>query len=79
MTVRLPADQTATNSTFVSELADDKRGLYLSVLQEMDRQLGKLFDFIRNDESLRKNTVVLVCSDEGACCLASIDPAGPWR
>jgi len=61
----------------VDKWADGKRGLYLSVLQEMDRQLGKLFDLIRGDESLRDNTLVLVCSDndpeQGA------GSAGPFR
>ena len=33
----------------VDKWADGKRGLYLSVLQEMDRQLGKLFALIRSD------------------------------
>ncbi|MCA9179389.1 MAG: sulfatase-like hydrolase/transferase [Planctomycetales bacterium] len=49
----------------VDKWADGKRGLYLSVLEEMDRQLGKLFDFIRSDESLSRNTLVLICSDNG--------------
>lgn len=42
-----------------------KRDLYLSVLEEMDRQLGKLFDRIRSDKRLRDNTLVLFCSDNG--------------
>ena len=42
-----------------------KRRKYLSVLETMDRQLGVLFDHIRNDEELRKNTLVLICSDNG--------------
>ena len=45
--------------------ANGKRGLYLSVLQEMDRQLGKLFDHIRDNPALRDNTLILVCSDNG--------------
>lgn len=45
--------------------ADDKRGLYLAVLEEMDRQFGKLFDHIREDAALRDNTLILVCSDNG--------------
>ncbi len=61
----------------VDKWADGKRGLYLSVLQEMDRQLGKLFDLIRNDESLRNNTLVLVCSDNGPEHGAG--SAGPFR
>lgn len=49
----------------VENWGDGNRALYLSVLQEMDRQLGKLFDRIRSDPSLRDNTLILVCSDNG--------------
>ena len=49
----------------VDQWADSKRGLYLSVLVEMDRQLGKLFDHIRATPELRDNTLILVCSDNG--------------
>ena len=49
----------------VDKWAEDKRSLYNSVLQEMDRQLGKLFDHIRNQPALRDNTLILVCSDNG--------------
>jgi uncharacterized sulfatase len=42
-----------------------RRRLYLSVLEEMDRQFGKLFDHIRNTPELRDNTLILVCSDNG--------------
>ena len=42
-----------------------KRGLYLAVLEAMDQQFGKLFDYIQNDEKLRDNTLILVCSDNG--------------
>ncbi|NLF71696.1 MAG: sulfatase-like hydrolase/transferase [Candidatus Anammoximicrobium sp.] len=42
-----------------------KRRLYLSVLEEMDRQFGRLFDHIRNTPALRDNTLILVCSDNG--------------
>ena len=41
-----------------------KRRLYLSVLEAMDQQLGKLFDRIRNDEQLNRNTMILVCSGQ---------------
>ena len=61
----------------VDQWADGKRGLYLSVLQEMDRQFGKLFDRIRNDDALRRNTLVLVCSDNGPELGAG--SAGPFR
>ena len=42
-----------------------KRQLFLSVLEEMDRQLGKLFDHIHNDPTLANNTIILACSDNG--------------
>lgn len=42
-----------------------KRTLYHAVLEEMDRELGRLFDHIRNSPKLRDNTVVLVMSDNG--------------
>ena len=61
----------------VDQWADGKRGLYHSVLQEMDRQLGKLFDLIRNDPALAKNTIVLVCSDNGP--EQGAGSAGPFR
>ncbi len=61
----------------VDKWADGKRGLYHSVLQEMDRQFGKLFDLIRGDESLRDNTLVLICSDNGPEMGAG--SAGPFR
>lgn len=61
----------------VDEWADGKRGLYLSVLEEMDRQLGKLFDRIQNDEDLRNNTLVLICSDNGP--EQGAGSAGPFR
>jgi uncharacterized sulfatase len=49
----------------VDKWADGKRGLYLAVLEEMDRQLGKLFDHVRDTPELRDNTLILVCSDNG--------------
>lgn len=42
-----------------------RRRLYLSVLEEMDRQLGRLFDHLRTTPALRDNTVLLICSDNG--------------
>lgn len=45
---------------------DDKpQTLYDSVLAAMDQQLAPLIDRIRNDESLRGNTLILVASDNG--------------
>ena len=54
-----------------------KRRLYLSVLEEMDRQLGSIFDHIRNSPQLRDNTLILVCSDNGPELGAGT--AGPFR
>jgi uncharacterized sulfatase len=61
----------------VDKWADGKRGLYHSVLQEMDSQLGKLFDLIRSNATLRDNTLVLVCSDNGP--ERGAGSAGPFR
>ena len=61
----------------VAKWGNNKRELYLSVLEAMDEQLGKLFDYIRDDESLRDNTLLLVCSDNGPEMGAGV--AGPFR
>jgi arylsulfatase A-like enzyme len=42
-----------------------KRALYHGVLETMDEQLGVLFHHIRESETLRTNTFILVCSDNG--------------
>lgn len=42
-----------------------KRGLYLAVLEAMDRQFGELFDYIKSNDQLRENTLILICSDNG--------------
>ena len=42
-----------------------KRTLYHGVLDTMDEQLGVLFDLIRDNENLRDNTLILLCSDNG--------------
>jgi uncharacterized sulfatase len=57
--------------------AEGKRGMYLAVLQEMDRQLGALFDAIRARPELRANTLILVCSDNGP--EQGAGSAGPFR
>ena len=54
-----------------------KRRLYLSVLEAMDEQLGKLFDFVRDDPVLSGNTLILACSDNGAEKGAGV--SGPFR
>jgi len=42
-----------------------QRGRYLAVLDAMDEQLGPLFSMVRSDSSLRENTLIIVCSDNG--------------
>ncbi|WP_231691239.1 sulfatase family protein [Aureliella helgolandensis] len=54
-----------------------KRRLYLSVLESMDQQFGRLFDRIRSDAKLRDNTLILICSDNGPAPGAG--EAGPFR
>jgi uncharacterized sulfatase len=61
----------------VKKWAEGKRGLYLSVLEEMDRQFGKLFDHLRSSPDLRGNTLLLICSDNGP--EPGAGSAGPFR
>lgn len=61
----------------VDKWANRKRGMYLSVLKEMDRQLGRLFDHIRNTPEISHNTMILVCSDNGP--EPGAGSAGPFR
>lgn len=61
----------------VEKWAEGKRGMYLAVLEEMDRQFGKLFDHIRDTPELRDNTLVLICSDNGP--EPGAGSAGPFR
>lgn len=49
----------------LSKWRNGKRALYRSVLDAMDEQLGVLFDYIRASETLRQNTIILLCSDNG--------------
>lgn len=44
---------------------DGKRALYLAVLEAMDKQFGKLFDYVNSSEELRENTLIVFCSDNG--------------
>ncbi len=61
----------------VDKWADGKRGLYRAVLMEADRQLGRLFDHIRNTPAMRDNTIILVFSDNGP--EPGAGSAGPFR
>ena len=49
----------------VERWADSKRGLYESVLDHMDEQLAPLFQRIRSDRQLSRNTLIVFCSDNG--------------
>lgn len=55
----------------------EKRTLYHGVLETADEQLGELFNHIRDDEHLRSNTLILVCSDNGP--EQGAGSAGPFR
>lgn len=55
----------------------EKQQIYLAVLQEMDRQLGRVFDRLRTDPALRDNTIIVVCSDNGP--EPGAGSAGPFR
>ena len=61
----------------VSKWGANKQELYLAVLEEMDRQLGKLFGHLRDSPSLRDNTFVMICSDNGP--EPGAGSAGPFR
>jgi arylsulfatase A-like enzyme len=54
-----------------------KRQLYLGVLENMDAQLGVLFDHVRNSPALRDNTLIVLCSDNGH--EPGAGTAGPFR
>jgi arylsulfatase A-like enzyme len=49
----------------VAKWGKNKRELYLAVLEEMDQQVKKLFDYVRNNPKLKNNTLIIICSDNG--------------
>ncbi len=61
----------------VEKWGKTKREMYHAVLVEMDRQLGRLFDHIRDTPALRDQTLILVCSDNGP--EPGAGSAGPFR
>ena len=61
----------------VDKWGNNKKEMYLAVLVEMDRQLGKLLDFLRDTPELRDNTLVVLCSDNGP--EPGAGSAGPFR
>ena len=54
-----------------------KKALYHGVLETMDEQLGVLFDHVRSNERLRRNTLILFLSDNGP--EQGAGSAGPFR
>jgi uncharacterized sulfatase len=44
-------------------LSDQSR--FLGVIKEMDKQMGRLFDYIRHDKELQQNTLIVFTSDNG--------------
>jgi len=38
---------------------------YVGVMVEMDKQMGRIFERVRSDRSLRDNTIIIVASDNG--------------
>ena len=56
---------------------ESKRELYRGVVTNMDKELGPLFDKIRNDPKLRDNTLIIFASDNGPEKGAGL--AGPFR
>jgi arylsulfatase A-like enzyme len=54
-----------------------KQTLYHGVLDTMDEQLGVLFDYVRDNPKLAKNTLILLCSDNGP--EQGAGSAGPFR
>lgn len=58
-----------------NDLSDKSR--FLGVLKEMDKQLGRLFDYIRNDKELKQNTLIVFTSDNGPD--KAVNTAGEFR
>lgn len=54
-----------------------KRAMYSAVLEGMDRQLGELFGYLQSDPSIRDNTLLVICSDNGP--EAQAGSSGPFR
>jgi arylsulfatase A-like enzyme len=50
---------------------------FLGVMEEMDKHMGRLFDFIKNDPVLRNNTLIIFTSDNGPD--KNVNSAGPLR
>jgi arylsulfatase A-like enzyme len=50
---------------------------FLGVMHEMDKQMGRLFDYIRNNPELKENTLIIFTSDNGPD--KAVNNAGPLR
>jgi arylsulfatase A-like enzyme len=50
---------------------------FLGVMHEMDRQMGRLFDYIKRNPELRENTLIIFTSDNGPD--KAVNTAGPLR
>ncbi|HBE70018.1 MAG TPA: N-acetylgalactosamine-6-sulfatase [Planctomycetaceae bacterium] len=72
-----PDDVHTKHFPSVKNWRDTPRGLYCAVLEEMDAQLQPLFSRIKQDPTLCKNTIVLICSDNGP--EAGCGSAGPLK
>tara|TARA_R110002049_G_scaffold76250_4_gene196101 strand:- start:24112 stop:25506 length:1395 start_codon:yes stop_codon:yes gene_type:complete len=44
---------------------DSKHAYFIGVIKELDLQLGRVFDYIRNNKELAENTLIVVTSDNG--------------
>ncbi|MCA9188500.1 MAG: sulfatase-like hydrolase/transferase [Pirellulaceae bacterium] len=49
----------------VDKWKNEKRPKYLAVLEAMDGQFATLFSRIRDDDELSRNTLIILCSDNG--------------
>lgn len=49
----------------VSKWGQNRHEMYQAVLVEMDRQLGRILEYVRGNPELRDNTLILLFSDNG--------------
>jgi len=61
----------------VERFGGDRRAMFHAVLEEMDRQMERLFRHVRESPALRNNTLILVMSDNGP--QPGAGSAGPFR